>query len=58
MDIVRLTPEQMLNLRDALNDAIDRDRSVRICTATEEDGTWVKWDSGYGWTPPFYGLDW
>lgn len=54
-NIVRLDSETVLTLAEVLtrNDG----RTVRICTGSDERGKWIKWDAGYGWTPPFYGLD-
>lgn len=53
--IVRLTTQQKQALAHVLRRAITDDRSVRIATGTDETGTWVKWDAGCGWTPPYYG---
>lgn len=52
--IVRLNEYQRLTLAEALT----RGKSVRICTGEDSTGKWIKWDSGSGWTPPYYGLDW
>lgn len=53
-NIVRLYPIIILHLAEVLTRADLEGRSVRICTGTDSEGAWVKWDAGHGWTPPFY----
>jgi len=55
-NIVRLRPETILMLAEALTRADLHATSVRVCTGTSEHGPWVKWDAGSGWTPPYYGV--
>lgn len=52
-NIVRLNEYQRLTLCEVLS----RCDTIRICTGEDSTGKWIKWDSGAGWTPPFYGLD-
>jgi hypothetical protein len=39
----------------ALCEAASRGSRFRIATGRDADGdTWVKWDAGSGWTPPYF----
>jgi hypothetical protein len=64
-NIVRLTPDQIVTLAERLTAAMDKGRSVRICT-----GQWMnyktgniepgfKYDAGdsVGWSPALFGLE-
>ena len=57
-NIVRLTPVQILCLSVAMSEADLNGRTVRVATGKDATGTWFKYDSGYGWTPPLYGEEW
>lgn len=58
-NIVNLTAEQILTLAERLTWADANGRGARICTGTDENGTWIKWSIAQGmWTPPFYGEVW
>lgn len=58
-NIVRLSPATILHLAENLTAADLHGRSVRVMTGTDGEGrTYLKWDAGSGWTPPYYGLDW
>lgn len=42
----------------ALTEAASRGGRFRIATGKDNDGdTWVKWDAGSGWTPPYFEQD-
>jgi hypothetical protein len=57
--IVRLGQSEILHLAENLTAADLRGASVRVMTGTDNEGrTFIKWDAGSGWTPPYYGLDW
>lgn len=55
LNIVRLSPDQNRAMQNALAWCVENNRSFRICTGSDKNGTWVKWDAGNtGWTPPLY----
>ena len=57
-NIVRLPPRVLARLADATQVALTEGRSLRVCTGTDKNGTWFKFDVGNsGWTEPLYGLD-
>ena len=57
-NIVRLPPRTLARLSVAVNAAMAGGRSLRVCTGTDKNGTWFKFDVGNtGWTEPIYGLD-
>lgn len=53
--IVRLPARTQASMTVAMTQALARGASVRIATGSDDKGQWVKWDSGSGWTPPYYG---
>jgi hypothetical protein len=56
LPIVDLTGDTIIRLSEAASSADARGARMRICTGIDNDGrTWVKWDNGGGWTPPYYG---
>lgn len=46
-DIVRIKAEQLREVADA-----SRFGTVRVWTGADAKGPWVKFDYGWGWTPP------
>lgn len=56
-NIVRMDADTILTLAERLTHADMTGRSVRIATGKDSNGTWVKWDAGSGWTPPYYSVD-
>ena len=57
LNIVRLDSRTKEYLARALAGSMETGCNVRICTGSDKHGTWVKWDSGGGWTPPYYTID-
>lgn len=55
-NIVRLPVMTLLSLLEQATAADARGSTIRICTGRDKNGNWVKWDAGYGWTPPYYSL--
>lgn len=55
-NIVRLDALARERLESSIALANEKRLGFRICTGTDENGTWVKWDAGSGWTPPYYGV--
>lgn len=55
-NIVRPNAETRIALMQAVTDSVQSGRGFRICTGEDEKGTWVKWDAGSGWTPPYYSV--
>jgi len=53
-NIVDLPPHVITMLMEAASHADVRGARMRICTGVSHLGTWVKWDCGRGWTPPYY----
>lgn len=57
MNIVRLSEMTTLRLAEAITGAAEWGGDVRIMVASDKHGTYVKWDAGIGWTPPYYDVD-
>ena len=57
MNIVRLDQNTILHLAENLTAADLRGGSVRVMTGSDERGSYIKWDAGSGWTPPYYDVD-
>jgi hypothetical protein len=56
-NIVRIDTDKMLELATRLERAAVDGRTARLLTGRDKHGSWLKWDTGSGWTEPFYGLD-
>lgn len=57
LNIVRLDARTKEFMARALAGAVETGCSARVCTGEDANGKWVKWDTGAGWTPPYYSED-
>jgi hypothetical protein len=56
-NIVRLSPQLILELAVVTTECDHKGHSLRVCTGTDATGAWLKYDAGHGWTPPLYGVE-